>query len=209
VSVRSWLLFYQGLALRRLGKEAAGAAAYEEAIRVAQTQGQMFITSAAHVNLAASAAATGQHDRAKALGGQGLAYARQVADPWLISFALYGIAQRAKMRGDLRDAAESYRESLAQTRPITLPWGTNVCLIGLADIACASGDHARAARLLGAADHINRTIGISLIPRVQEDHDRGVLAARTAMGADVFEKAYAEGRAMTLEQAIEYALAEN
>ena len=78
----------------------------------------------------------------------------------------------------------------------------------MADVACAFGDYARAARLLGAADNSNRIIGISLIPHVQADYDRGVLAARTAMGADPFEKAHAEGRAMTLERAIEYALAE-
>ncbi len=207
VSVRSWLLFYKSLALGRLGTNAAAAAAYEETIRVAQTAGPMTIACAAHVNLAACAAAMGEHDRAKAIDERALAYARDVADPCLIAFALYGDAQRAKMRGDLRDATKSYRESLTQVRPIKHQLGISVCLIGLADIACASVDYARAARLLGAADNINRIVGISLIPRVQADYERGVLAARTAMGADAFETAHAEGRSMALEQAIEYALA--
>lgn len=166
VSVRSWLLFYKGLALSRLHTYAAAAAANEEAVRVALTQGQMAVTCAAHVNLAACAAVMGEHDRAKALDERALAYARDVADPYLIALALYGVAQRAKMRGDLRDAAKFYRESLIYTGSIKTQWATNVCLIGLADVACSFGDYGRAARLLGAADNSNRIIGISLIPRV-------------------------------------------
>lgn len=80
-------------------------------------------------------------------------------------------------------------------------------LEGLALVAKSQGHWERATRLFGTAGGLRETIGSSLAPADATDIDRSVTGLRTAMGNAVFDAAWAEGRAMMLEQAIEYALA--
>jgi hypothetical protein len=67
----------------------------------------------------------------------------------------------------------------------------------LARLSHEEGRAQRAARLLGAAEGLRNSIGGRLISRL-----------RAALGQDVSAPARAEGRAMTLEQAVTYALEE-
>ncbi len=59
----------------------------------------------------------------------------------------------------------------------------------------------------GAAEVLRETFGLRRPPADQVEHERRVASAKVALGETVFEATWAEGRAMTLEQAIEYALA--
>jgi hypothetical protein len=76
----------------------------------------------------------------------------------------------------------------------------------LAKIACTQGKPERAARLFGAAEALREAIGNPLSVREREDHDRDVDAVREGLVQETFAAAWAEGRAMTLDQAIAYAL---
>jgi hypothetical protein len=53
------------------------------------------------------------------------------------------------------------------------------------------------------------TVGWVPDPHDQADHDQYVASACAGLEETAFAAAWAEGRAMTLEQAIEYALAES
>jgi hypothetical protein len=66
----------------------------------------------------------------------------------------------------------------------------------------------RAVRLFGAAEALREAIGHLPNPQAQADYDDCLDATRSRLGVIAFEAAWAEGRAMTLEQAIEYALAD-
>jgi hypothetical protein len=46
------------------------------------------------------------------------------------------------------------------------------------------------------------------IPVDDEVHAAGLAAARAALGDEAFDRLWAEGKAMTLEEAVAYALAE-
>ena len=66
----------------------------------------------------------------------------------------------------------------------------------------------RAARLFGAAEALRESVCVPL-PRVHcADYERDVAAARTQLDEATFAVAWAAGQAMTLEQAIAYALSE-
>jgi len=65
----------------------------------------------------------------------------------------------------------------------------------------------RAVRLFGAAEALREAIGLLSAPQERADYDARLAATRSRLGVVAFEAAWAEGRAMTLEQAIEYALA--
>jgi hypothetical protein len=81
-------------------------------------------------------------------------------------------------------------------------------LEGLAAVAVAQAQSERAARLFGAAEGGRDAIGAPLPPAERSEHDRSVAAARAALGDEAFAAAWAEGRTMTFERAIAYALTE-
>ena len=85
-------------------------------------------------------------------------------------------------------------------------WAGGECLEGLAQAAAATGHYGHAARLFGAAEAQREIVGKRPGPADHASHDQWVAPARTALGGATFTAAWAEGRAMTVEQAIEYAL---
>jgi hypothetical protein len=64
----------------------------------------------------------------------------------------------------------------------------------------------RAARLLGAAEALRAVIHSPLAPAEQSDHKRKVSEVRAQLPESAFNVAWAEGRGMSMEQAIVYAL---
>src|SRR5262249_37712300 len=82
-------------------------------------------------------------------------------------------------------------------------------LAALAPVATAAGRPARAAQLWGAAERLREEVGSALPPNERDRCERQVTAARASLGEETaFDVAWQAGRAMTLEQAIEYALGE-
>ena len=63
--------------------------------------------------------------------------------------------------------------------------------------------------VLGAVEALLESIGAVLDIVVREPYERAVAAARAELGDEAFEKAWQEGRAMSMEQAIQYALHES
>jgi hypothetical protein len=78
-----------------------------------------------------------------------------------------------------------------------------------AGLAVALGSGQRAARLFGADEALRETLGLGILPIWRDHYQRGVAAARALLGDAAFAAAWAEGRAMTLVQAIAYALSED
>ncbi len=81
------------------------------------------------------------------------------------------------------------------------------CLEGLAAVGAAEGDSADAARLLGAAEVLRETIGAPAGAYEEAIRLDTVAAVRQELGEDKFGAAWAEGRAMPLEQAVALAQA--
>lgn len=79
------------------------------------------------------------------------------------------------------------------------------CLVGLAALATAGRQHERAARLLGAAA-VLRTEHVMQLAAAEEADLASTLAAARSHLADTWSTACATGSAMTIEEAIQYAL---
>ena len=82
-------------------------------------------------------------------------------------------------------------------------------LEGLAAAAEAHGQTERAARLFGAAEAWREVAGTPLSPVQRAGYEREVAAVRAQLDAARFAAAWAQGRAMSLEQAIAYAVSED
>jgi DNA-binding NarL/FixJ family response regulator len=83
-------------------------------------------------------------------------------------------------------------------------------LFGLAAAAAVQKKPARAARLWGASEAVREVAGVHLtaLARTGTNYDAHLEAARSQLGEPAFTKAWSEGKAMTQEEAIEYALSE-
>jgi hypothetical protein len=110
-------------------------------------------------------------------------------------------------QGDLQAADALNRQSL----PVLMKLGDRFAMAdvvqGLADV-CALVDTKRAARIWGAVERLRESIGSPRDPAEQAKHESRVAAARAALGDDAaFDLAWCEGRAMNLQQAVDFALA--
>jgi hypothetical protein len=115
----------------------------------------------------------------------------------------------ALLQNDLGRAADLYEESLLLAwdiglNPVVLP-----TLEGYGCVAGAQGEAQRAARLWGAAQSLQEAKGIPRDTDWLEEADACISAVRSGMGEQAWEEALAEGRAMTLEEAVSYALEGN
>jgi hypothetical protein len=84
-------------------------------------------------------------------------------------------------------------------------------VMGFAEIAgpaAALGQPERAARLLGASEALLESLGVGHQPQDQVEIDRYIAATRQQLDEKIFKKAWNEGRAMSLEQAMAYVVRE-
>ncbi len=80
------------------------------------------------------------------------------------------------------------------------------CLDSLAGAAGMRGEGARAARLLSAASAAREIVGTPIRPVERERYERFVALSRHGLGDEAWQAAWEAGRAMSLEEAAEYAL---
>jgi predicted ATPase/DNA-binding XRE family transcriptional regulator len=110
--------------------------------------------------------------------------------------------------GDLSRARRYFIDSLnVYRRRVISPLGEVECLNGFAGLALAQEKWEKAGRLLGAIAALQRaTSGGGFHGQDRRENERFVAAARAALGEQGIAKAWNAGDAMTLEQAIAYAL---
>ncbi len=76
----------------------------------------------------------------------------------------------------------------------------------LGGVAGAEGQTVRSARLFGAGEAVFAGLGTHIESTDRDLYDRDLAAARAQLDEQVWQHAWAEGQAMSLEQAISYAL---
>ncbi|HUG16779.1 MAG TPA: LuxR C-terminal-related transcriptional regulator, partial [Thermomicrobiales bacterium] len=124
-----------------------------------------------------------------------------------LALVKHALGRLAYQRQDIPRAASLFRESLELYRDIGFTWGVARAIGKLAILAQHNRDAPRAARLFGCSDALHRRLA-SPMSRVQrQDHEPVIEATRAMLGDVAFDAAWAEGAAMSLEQAVAYALA--
>jgi hypothetical protein len=89
-----------------------------------------------------------------------------------------------------------------------ITWGIVVSLTGLGEVAAALGHEERAAKLLGATEVLLTTMNVRLEADDRIPYEQGIASARAQLGDEAFEKALRDGRTMSMEEAIKYAMEE-
>lgn len=121
---------------------------------------------------------------------------------------LLELGRVARTQGDNACALALCRESLILSQKLDNRSHVAFCLTTLAGVIQATGDVRRAVRLFGAAESLLQSLDAVLDPGGSLAYDSDLTAARTRLGESALEEARAEGRAMTFEQAVAYALSE-
>ena len=148
----------------------------------------------------------GDHERALALLEEGLTSAREAGDEWAVAVNLGNLGWAHLGRGDHELAARSFGESLERHLELGEKWLAADCLDGLARVASEQGNPVRAARSWGVAEALSEDIGATTAPLDRAAYERHLVEARARLGGAAFAAAWAEGRAMTPEEAVEEVL---
>ncbi|OBA57606.1 transcriptional regulator [Mycobacterium sp. 1100029.7] len=118
--------------------------------------------------------------------------------------ALAARSRVAVAQGELQQAERDLHEAVAVAGRTGGHLHLPESLEGLAAL-CADTNPEHAARLLGAADGMRRRTGHVRFQALQPGHDASVETARNALAEGVFESAWDEGAALSIEEAIAYA----
>jgi non-specific serine/threonine protein kinase len=187
----------------------ASTAHFQEALRSFRRLDEGY--GVAHVTTFSGMVATmrGDEGQATAMFEEGLAVARQIGDRSSTYIALYNLAQAALSRGDYDGAASLFEEGVNLSEQMGDRANVAYCLEGLAVVANGRGEAERSGRLTGAAEGLHEAVGVPVYVYYEPHrsvYERTVATVRSHLGEEVFEAARAEGRAMTFEQAVAYAL---
>lgn len=148
------------------------------------------------------------HIRAQALHEEGLPLAREAGDGLAIAFSLGLGAIAALIREDHRQVRELCEEGLELSWQMGYKHAVVLLLQIPAASAQAQGKPVRSVRLWGATEALREGIGDTFSPAERHLYGHYIATAHAQLDEETWEAALAEGGAMTPEQAIEYALAE-
>jgi non-specific serine/threonine protein kinase len=181
---------------------------YEEALSISRRIGDKRTSAFTLANLGQVERHRGNHSRAIALNIEALSLFRDLEDTLRVVEILSVTGRDTAYHGAYEAAEEFIEEGLPLARDLRNGYCVSHCLEGLAALAGTKADGVRAARLWGAAEALREAVGAPLAPVDLPSHERNVAAVRAHIDETSWEAAWAEGKAMTLEEAVEYALSE-
>jgi non-specific serine/threonine protein kinase len=195
------------LAVNEEGDYARGTTLWEESLALARELGDASYVGAALCNLGWTAVLQGDHARAAALTEEALALAHglESAGVDFLAETLVNMGLAALNQDDYERAKDSFLEALALARKEGRKATIINVLEGMTGLAAASELDVRAAGLWGAAEAARELTGIALPPGDRTLHEPHLASARCRLGESAWEEAVAEGRAMSLDEAAEYA----
>lgn len=179
----------------------------EEAVALGRAIGDTGGVARALLVPGLAAVVRGEHAQATMLHRESLAMAREAGDGIAMALSL-GMGVFASLgRGDNRQAKALLAEGIAVSPTPRVMVVTAFHLHASAALAGSLGQPARSARLWGAAEALREHIGAALSPVERRTYEPYMTASRASLGEEAWEEAWAEGREMTVEEAVDHALA--
>ena len=189
------------------GDHVAARVLHDESLAICRELGDRSGIARALYGLGVTARQEGNRSDARKLLDESLTIYRELGDREGTGSSLNQLGHLAVAAADHVSAQELHEESLAIHCELGDRSGIAASIEGIAELASVLGEPGRAACLWGAMERLREDIGAPLAPSEREPHDRHVAAARAALtDASCFDRAWQEGRAMTLDEAIAQAL---
>jgi predicted ATPase/DNA-binding XRE family transcriptional regulator len=161
----------------------------------------------AHAMACHALAARYQNDwtTANILNQQTLSLFREVGDRYFQGVSLRDQGIRLVQQGHIKQAIEVFKESLSLAQQLDSKYEIAVVLRRMGEAEQYAGNPARTMVLSWAARNVFDSIG-AWQQKLETDFEKRMAACRAALGEEAFNEAVEKGRAMTMEEAIEYAL---
>jgi len=203
-----------GIVASAQGEYAAAQALCEESLMLCREMRDKRGISMSLNGLGSVAANQGDYTAARALHEESLALNREMGDKNGITISLSNLGFVAVEQQDYIRARALYVESLTQAREMGNKLIVVVNLAGLAGVAVQVGSASavkperalHATRLAAAAEALLVAIQATMEPPERRNYDHAIAAARAVLGEEAFNAAWAEGQAMSLDDAIALAL---
>jgi predicted ATPase/DNA-binding CsgD family transcriptional regulator len=200
------LLAHGGVAIE-LGDYDTAHASLDESLAIAQEAGDSFRVAHALNSIGDLARCEQKYEDAQSAYENSIALLREVGAQRDLASVLYNLGHACLQLGDIERAHILFRESMAAHQALQNVTGMAECLIGFAAIALLRGLPAVSARLLGAsvASGGQRTAATSVWQATRMEYEHYLDLARVRLTEEEFQSAQKVGKAMSLEQAVDYA----
>jgi DNA-binding CsgD family transcriptional regulator/Tfp pilus assembly protein PilF len=191
------------------GDYTAARAWLEEGLAISQSWEDRWFLQVAYYFLGVIERQQGNDEQAVTLFEQSLTLGREMGAKWGIPGACLQLGFSRLRQGDDRQATRYFRESLENFAQIegSRPQGFILAFAGLSALAARQQQWERAARLSGSAEGLCCKLDLPLESGDQADYDHHTSIVRACRHEPQVAAAWAAGQALSLEQAIDYALA--
>jgi tetratricopeptide (TPR) repeat protein len=204
----AWSLARLGLIELFSADPALGQEPLEQSLAICRTLGDRWGAAWALISLTGIALSQGDIARAISHATESVALWREVGERRNLGSALVTLAGSRAAQGDIALARDSLQEAFTIQRELGDNWGKGLGLYVSVLVSAAQAQLERAVRLAAAATAAQEAMRVEypvfLIGNVQSI----AAGARQALGDETWSEAHTEGQAMTLEQAVSYALEE-
>jgi predicted ATPase/transcriptional regulator with XRE-family HTH domain len=197
-----------GVVMQNQGRYAEAKTMYEASLAMSHEMKNTWGSAVALLNLGLVAMLQGNYRDAQLYYQDGLVLFREIGNKEWSAATLTNLGEILMLQGDYGHAKGYYEESLALTYSMGDRRAIACGLEGMAALAGAQGQPDKATRLFSAAASIRTLIGSPLPPSEQARYTHMVTAIQAQLSEDQFVQAWAEGRSMTLEQTMAYAVHE-
>ena len=186
---------------------------HEQALAIFREVGNPFLTATALRDLGVAAMAQGDYEQAIKKLEESLAISRETGDAFETAFVLHCMGRVAHFQADFESARKLNREAIMifseLADPADMARGVARCLSFFAILAAVQKQMNRVACLFGASEKCYAPLRFEMSTAERDEQDRSIATTRATLGDEVFGEAWEEGNAMTLNEAMAYALQES
>lgn len=180
----------------------------EEAIAYAEAGGNRWGTSMTIFGLGYFARSLGDYEQARSRFRACLPVFIEFGDKHRINMIQSELAHIEREQGQFKQAIPMYRDTILEWQRLGHRAAIAHQLECFAFIAKSQERPERAAKLFGAAEALREKINISMTPQERIEYDREIADLRANMDETPFVSLWAEGRALAMERAVDFALEE-
>jgi non-specific serine/threonine protein kinase len=187
----------------QMGDQATARGYFEEGLVLLRQVGDRQGVATALNNLGVVTNRQGDLAAARSYYEMGLEEFREVGNKGDIALGLRNLSDVVCEQGEYARAAELCRESLVVSRELGSTELVAQCILSFARIAAEQAEWLRATRLFGAGQAQLESIGAIPYGPDLERIEHGVQLARGWLDDEAWNAAYAEGRALSVEEAVD------
>lgn len=202
------LLINLGIVARRQGNLELARSLYEESIAVYREINDRWGLAVTLINMGNLALDQDRYDEARSRLEEAIALHREVGNRHMLGNALNNLGNVARAQKRYEEAWALYSESLRIYRTLGDKWALAYLFEDVGSLAAQQGEAERPLRLVAAASVLREEIGAPLSSTEASKLESALEPARAALDKAMQASAWDAGRALSLEQAIEEALAE-